>query len=69
MTGLNAYLAQKRTVLDGRRVLATRVIVLSDRPARIRAEIVNAAPYPRHRDDPDLVRLRREVLEILGHAA
>lgn len=50
-------------------VLATRVIVLSDRPARIRAEIVNAAPYPRHRDDPDLVRLRREVLEILGHAA
>ncbi|WP_375456685.1 ABC transporter ATP-binding protein [uncultured Methylobacterium sp.] len=50
-------------------VLATRVIVLSDRPARIRAEIVNDALYPRHRDDPDLVRRRREVLEILGHAA
>jgi NitT/TauT family transport system ATP-binding protein len=50
-------------------VLAARVIVLSDRPARIRAEIVNDAPYPRHRDDPDLVRRRREVLEILGHAA
>lgn len=50
-------------------VLATRVIVLSDRPARIRAEIVNDAPYPRHRDDLDLVRRRREVLETLGHVA
>ncbi len=50
-------------------VLAARVIVLSDRPSRIRAEIVNEAPYPRHRDDPNLVRLRREVLEILGHVA
>ncbi|GJE61072.1 ABC transporter ATP-binding protein [Methylobacterium trifolii] len=50
-------------------VLSNRVIVLSDRPARIRAEIVNDAPYPRHRDDPDLVRRRREVLEILGHFA
>ncbi|WP_298964648.1 ABC transporter ATP-binding protein [uncultured Methylobacterium sp.] len=47
-------------------VLAERVIVLSDRPARITADIANPAPYPRHRDDPDLVRLRREVLGLLG---
>ncbi|MGU3543710.1 ABC transporter ATP-binding protein [Methylobacterium sp. A52T] len=47
-------------------VLAERVIVLSDRPAAIRAELPVAAPYPRHRDDAEIVRLRREILGILG---
>ncbi len=46
--------------------VATRVIVLSERPARIIAEIRNDAPYPRHRDDPKLVALRRDVLAQLG---
>ncbi|MGF6650474.1 NitT/TauT family transport system ATP-binding protein [Paraburkholderia youngii] len=46
--------------------VANRVIVLSERPARIVAQVRNDAPYPRHRDDPDLVRLRREVLALLG---
>ncbi|GJE26508.1 ABC transporter ATP-binding protein [Methylobacterium organophilum] len=50
-------------------VLAERVIVLSDRPAALRAEIPVTAPYPRHRDDPELVRLRREILAILGQPA
>ena len=47
-------------------LLAHRVIVFSERPARIVAEVRNDAPYPRHRDDPKLVALRREVLEQLG---
>ena len=47
-------------------VLARRVIVLSDRPAAIRADIGVERPYPRHRDDPELIRLRREILGILG---
>jgi NitT/TauT family transport system ATP-binding protein len=47
-------------------LLATRVVVFSPRPARIRAEIVVELPYPRHRDDPRLVELRREVLSLLG---
>jgi len=47
-------------------VLAERVIVLGDRPAAIRAELPVPAPYPRHRDDPAIVRLRREILNILG---
>jgi NitT/TauT family transport system ATP-binding protein len=47
-------------------VLAERVIVLGDRPAAIRAELPVAAPYPRHRDDAEIVRLRREILGILG---
>ncbi|MFL9932086.1 ABC transporter ATP-binding protein [Paraburkholderia sp. RL18-103-BIB-C] len=46
--------------------LANRVIVLSERPARIVAQVRNDAPYPRHRDDPKLVALRREVLAQLG---
>lgn len=48
--------------------LANRVIVLSERPARIRTEVVNTRPYPRHRGDPHLAELRREVLVHLGLA-
>jgi NitT/TauT family transport system ATP-binding protein len=47
-------------------LLANRVIVFSERPARIVAEVRNDAPHPRHRDDPKLVALRREVLAQLG---
>jgi ABC-type nitrate/sulfonate/bicarbonate transport system ATPase subunit len=47
-------------------LLAGRVIVFSDRPARIKAEFEVAKPYPRHRDDPEIVALRREILETLG---
>jgi NitT/TauT family transport system ATP-binding protein len=46
--------------------LAKRVIVLSERPARIKTEIVNDRPYPRHRGDPRLAELRHEVLKYLG---
>ena len=47
-------------------VLASRVIVLTERPARIKAEFRVERPYPRHRDDPELVALRREILGTLG---
>jgi NitT/TauT family transport system ATP-binding protein len=46
--------------------LAGRVIVLSQRPAHIKAEIANARPYPRHRGDPHLAELRHQVLAHLG---
>ncbi|APA89416.1 ABC transporter ATP-binding protein (plasmid) [Paraburkholderia sprentiae WSM5005] len=46
--------------------VANRVIVFSERPARIVAQVRNDAPYPRHRDDPALVALRRQVLAQLG---
>ncbi|MDQ0471985.1 ABC transporter ATP-binding protein [Labrys wisconsinensis] len=49
-------------------ILASRVIVFSDRPARIKAEFTVDKPYPRHRDDADLVALRREILGTLGLA-
>ena len=47
-------------------LLAGRVVVFSDRPARIKAEFAVGKPYPRHRDDPEIVALRREILETLG---
>jgi len=47
-------------------LLSNRVIVFSDRPARIRADLKVDLPYSRHRDHPELLRLRREVLGLLG---
>jgi NitT/TauT family transport system ATP-binding protein len=46
--------------------LANRVIVLSDRPARIKADIAVQRPYPRHRGDPYLAELRKQILGLLG---
>jgi NitT/TauT family transport system ATP-binding protein len=46
--------------------LANRVIVFSDRPARIKADIAIDRPYPRHRGDPKLAELRRNILGLLG---
>jgi NitT/TauT family transport system ATP-binding protein len=47
-------------------LMAERVLVFSPRPARVVTEIAVDRPFPRHRDDPHLVALRREVLGTLG---
>jgi NitT/TauT family transport system ATP-binding protein len=49
--------------------LANRVIVLSDRPARIKADIGVNRSYPRHRGDPQLAELRAHILGLLGSDA
>lgn len=46
--------------------LANRVIILSDRPARIRAELIVDLPYPRHRGHARFAELRHEALRHLG---
>ena len=46
--------------------LANRVVVLSERPARIKADIRVHRPYLRHRGDPYLAELRRQILNLLG---
>jgi NitT/TauT family transport system ATP-binding protein len=46
--------------------LANRVIVFSDRPARVTADITVDRPYPRHRGDAHLAELRRHILGLLG---
>ena len=47
-------------------LLSQRLVVLSERPARILADVPVEVPHPRHRDDPRIVAQRREILEILG---
>jgi ABC-type nitrate/sulfonate/bicarbonate transport system ATPase subunit len=46
--------------------LTSRVIVLSELPARIKAEFTVDLPYPRHRDNPEFIALRRQILGTLG---
>jgi NitT/TauT family transport system ATP-binding protein len=47
-------------------LVSNRVIVLSDRPASIKADIAIDLGFPRHRGDPRLAELRREILGLLG---
>jgi ABC-type nitrate/sulfonate/bicarbonate transport system ATPase subunit len=47
-------------------LLSSRVIVLSERPAHIKAEFAVDLPYPRHRDNSEVVALRRQILGTLG---
>ncbi len=42
------------------------VIVLSDRPARIKADIPVDLPFPRHHGDARLMELRRRIIGLLG---
>ncbi|MDR3323931.1 MAG: ABC transporter ATP-binding protein [Zoogloeaceae bacterium] len=46
--------------------LAERVVIFSQRPARIIAEIEVDQPYPRRRGDTRLANLRHEILNHLG---
>lgn len=50
-------------------LMAQRVVVMSERPARIAAVLEVDKPYPRHRADPDLVALRQRALDLLGLGA
>jgi NitT/TauT family transport system ATP-binding protein len=49
--------------------LANRVLVFSDRPASLKADITVDRTYPRHRGDPHLADLRRQILGLLGLGA
>ncbi|HEY6880097.1 MAG TPA: ABC transporter ATP-binding protein [Polyangiales bacterium] len=49
-------------------LLSQRVLIFSQRPARIVKSVDVALPYPRHRDDPALVALRRELLSQMNLA-
>jgi len=46
--------------------MAQRVVVFTERPARVREVLVNDLPYPRHRGDARLAELRRRALALLG---
>ena len=46
--------------------MSNRVLVLSNRPAAIKADIRVDLPFPRPRGDPRLAELRRQILGLLG---
>ena len=46
--------------------MAQRVVVFTERPARVREVLVNDLPYPRHRGAARLAELRRRALALLG---
>jgi NitT/TauT family transport system ATP-binding protein len=46
--------------------LADRVLVLSERPARVREEVVLSVPRPRAATDPQVVAAMHRVLTVLG---
>jgi NitT/TauT family transport system ATP-binding protein len=49
-------------------LLCERVLVMSPRPGRIIAEFTLPLSFPRHRDNPQLVGHRQDILRILGQA-
>lgn len=47
--------------------LATRIVTLSARPTRIVSDMQVDLPFHRHRDDPEVLQLRKTILTQLGH--
>ncbi len=47
-------------------LLGDRIYVLSSRPARVVAELVNPLPKPRHQDGPEVAALARKIVWELG---
>ncbi|MGH6128867.1 ABC transporter ATP-binding protein, partial [Klebsiella pneumoniae] len=50
-------------------LLCERVLVMSPRPGRIIAEFALPLAFPRHRDNPQLLQHRQDILRILGQEA
>ena len=49
--------------------LGTRVIVMTPRPGRIRADLNINMPFPRVRTSSEFMQRRREILELLDFGA
>jgi NitT/TauT family transport system ATP-binding protein len=72
---LDVWAQEKTTILmvthniDEAVWLGTRVIVLSERPARIKADLAIQLPRPRKRTGEDFNCIRRTILELLGESS
>lgn len=51
--------------IDEALYLGTRIIVMTPRPGRIRADMKNEMPYPRKRTSDEFLQWRKTVLEML----
>jgi ABC-type nitrate/sulfonate/bicarbonate transport system ATPase subunit len=52
--------------IDEAIMMADRIIVMTDRPARVKEEITVGLPRPRHRDDAKVGSLSRRIANLLG---
>ena len=46
-------------------VLATQIVVMSDRPATVEKIFCNNLAYPRDRDSSELIRMKKDILDVL----
>ena len=54
--------------IDEAVIMADRIIVMTNRPSRVKEEIAVELPRPRHRDDPNVGALSRCIANLLGVA-
>ncbi len=45
--------------------LSDRILVMTRRPGTIKADIVVQLPRPRHEDDPEVIKLRRQIRDLI----
>lgn len=45
--------------------LGQRILILSNKPTRVKRDLANPLPYPRDISQPEFVRLREEVTELI----
>lgn len=46
-------------------VLATKIVVMSDRPARVEKIFDQPASYPRDRNSDEMIQMKRDILKVL----
>lgn len=49
--------------------LSDRILVMTKRPGTIKADIVVTLPRPRNEDDPEVIKLRRQIRELIQDEA
>jgi NitT/TauT family transport system ATP-binding protein len=55
--------------IDEAITLSDRILVMTKRPGTIKADLVVTLPRPRDEDDPEVIKLRRQIRELIQDEA